>query len=229
MPGLEITPSLGVYFSVFVAGVATSFTPCVYPLIPMIMGIIGASQEKSRLRNFVLSLSYCLGLALTFSLLGLIAALSGSLFGRLQTSPVAHLIVGAVIILFGLSLLDVIRLPTFLLNRIGMGRINKSASLLGVFVMGAVSGLVAAPCTVAVLGAVLTYVATTRNAFVGFSLLFTFAAGLSTLLIIAGTFSGILSGLTRSGKWTLVIQKALAWALIFLGEYFIFKAGSLSL
>ena len=221
--------SLMTYLMVFIAGMATSVTPCVYPLIPIIVGVIGSSQAKSRWRNFVLSSSYVLGMALTFSILGLAAAMTGRLFGQLQTNPIAHLIVGGIIILFALALLDVVPLPTFLLHRIGAGKIVKGRSAFPVFLMGFASGFIAAPCTAAVLGALLTYVATTQNAIVGFTLLFTFAVGMGTLLIFIGTFTGIVASLPKLEKWMHFIQRVIAFAMIILGGYFIFRAGLLSI
>ncbi|HIE44515.1 MAG TPA: hypothetical protein EYP78_06970 [Candidatus Omnitrophica bacterium] len=217
------------YLVVFIGGVATSFTPCVYPLIPIIIGVIGSSQEKSKFRNFILSFSYVLGIALTFSILGMVAAMTGRLFGELQSSPIAHIIVGNIIIFFGLALLDVITIPTFLLSRAGAGKIIKGRSIFPIFLMGVASGFVAAPCTAAVLGALLAYVATTQNVVSGFTLLFTFAIGLGTLLLIIGTFAGILTTIQKSEKAMGIVQKVIAFGMILLGEYFIFKAGLLGI
>ena len=217
------------YAAVFLAGITTSFTPCVYPLIPIIVGVIGASKEKSRWRNFLLSLIYVVGTAVTFSILGLVAAMTGKLFGQMQSSPLAHLVVGNVLILFALALLNVITLPVFLLNKLGAGKVIKSSSMGSVFFMGIASGFVAAPCTAAVLGALLTYVAVTQNVIVGFTLLFTFAMGLGIILILIGTFAGILAVFSRSQKLMHVMEKIIAFSMILLGEYFIFRAGLLSL
>ena len=213
---------------VFLGGVMTSFTPCAYPLIPIIAGVVGSSREQSKLRNFILSLCYVLGMAITFSILGIVAALTGRFFGQVQSSPVAHLIVGSVIIIFALSLLNVIHLPVFLLNRMGAGKAIKGGRLFPAFFMGITSGLIAAPCATAVLGAVLAYAASTQNAILGFSLLFTFAIGLGTLLIVVGTFTGVLAGLSGVSKWMKIVEKIMAFAMIALGCYFIFKAGALS-
>jgi len=216
------------YIVVFLGGVAASFTPCVYPLVPIIIGVIGSQQEKSKKRNFVLSFSYVLGIAVTFSILGTIAAATGKMFGQMQTSPIAHLIVGNIIILFGLALLDVIHLPTFLLTRVGAGKIIKGKSIFPVFLMGAASGLISAPCTAAVLGALLAFVASTQNIALGFSLLFVFAIGLGTLLVIIGTFTGAVMALRKLDKWMHIFQKIIAFGMIALGEYFIYRAGILS-
>lgn len=217
------------YAVIYFGGVLTSFTPCVYPLIPMIVSVVGGTSDKSKTKSFLISLTYVLGMALTFSILGLMAALGGKMFGQVQSSPITNLVVGNVMILFGLSLLGVIPLPTFILNRIGAGKIVKGGNFLSVFLMGVVSGLVAAPCAAAVLGALLTYVATTQNSILGFSFLFTFAIGLGTLLVIAGTFTGILVTLSKSGKVMSVIQKLMALLMILLGEYYVYKAGTLSI
>lgn len=222
--------SIITFLVVFIGGVATSFTPCVYPLIPVVIGVIGATKESSKTRNLMLSLSYVLGMALTFSVLGMIAALSGKFFGQIQSNPVAHLIVGNFMILFGLAMVGVIPLPVFLLNRVGVGKVTKRGNALSVFFMGVVSGFVAAPCTVAVLGALLAFVATTQNVVMGFSLLFVFAIGLGTLLVIVGTFTGILTAMSGANKkWMTVLEKVFAFGMILLGEYFIFRAGYLSI
>lgn len=138
------------------------------------------------------------------------------------------MVVGGVIIIFALSLLDVIHLPIFLLNRMGSGKAVKGGAMFPAFFMGITSGLIAAPCATAVLGAVLAYAASTQNAILGFSLLFTFAIGLGTLLIIIGTFTGVLAAMPRSSGWMKIVEKAMAFAMIALGCYFIFKAGVLS-
>lgn len=220
--------SLITYIVVLLGGVAASFTPCVYPLIPIIVSVIGATKEKSKLKNFILSFSYVLGVAFTFAILGMIAAMTGRLFGQFQSSPLAHLIVGNIMIFFGLALLNVFPLPTFLLTRTGAGKVRKGG-LMSVFFMGLASGFVAAPCTAAVLGALLAYVATTQNIMFGFTLLFTFAIGLGTLLILIGTFAGILTTLPASEKLMRIIEKIIAFGMIILGEYFIFRAGVLSI
>ncbi len=221
--------SIVTFVVIFLGGVATSFTPCVYPLIPIIAGVVGSSQDKSRLKSFVLSVSYVLGMAITFSVLGIVAAMTGKLFGQLQSSPIAHLIVGNVIILFALALLDIIPLPAFMLAKAGAGKVVKGGNVFSVFIMGLVSGFVAAPCTAAVMGALLAYTATTQNPVLGFSFLFVFALGLGTLLIIIGTFTGVLTALPKSEKLMKTVQKVFALLMILLGEYFIFKAGFLSL
>jgi thiol:disulfide interchange protein len=217
------------YIVVYVFGVITSFTPCTYPLIPIIVGVIGASGDVSKVRKAFLSVVYVLGMAITFSILGMVAALSGRLFGQFQVSPLANIVLGGVIILFALSLLDVIVLPTYFLNRLGAGKASKGKSASSIFMMGLASGLIAAPCATAVLGALLAFVSTTQNVVVGSTLLFTYALGFGTLIILVGTFTGVVTTLSKSKKIMGIVNKVLAFIMIILGCYYIFKAGTLSI
>ena len=167
-------------------------TPCIYPIIPILIGVIGAKASASRLQGFRLSLTFVIGMALVYSLLGMAAALTGKLFGQLTTHPLTNLIVGNITLLFALSMLGLfeIRLP----GKWGQakpGVVNRGTA--GVFLMGAGSGFVAAPCTVPVLGTLLTFVAQTKNVFFGFTLLFVFVMVLGTILILLGTFTGLVT------------------------------------
>ena len=209
------------------AGVLTSFTPCVYPLVPITVGIIGA-KSAGRGRGLYLSLLYVLGLALVYSALGIFAALSGRLFGTISTNMWTYLIVGNLFLLFGLAMLDVFSLQLSFLQKW-----NPAASAAPggwtAFVFGGVSALVAGPCTTPVLGSLLTYVASRQNVVLGCVMLFVFALGLGTLPIIAGTFTGALSALPRSGGWMNAVKKAFGFLMIGIGEYFVLKAGQLML
>ncbi|MHC4591998.1 MAG: protein-disulfide reductase DsbD family protein [Planctomycetota bacterium] len=221
---LQDSPPLAVLVA-FAGGVLASLTPCVYPVIPIIVGYVGSSREKSRLRAFLLSLFYVIGMAITFAGLGAFAALSGRLFGQVQSSPVAHIIVGNIIILFGLSLLGVftLPLPSFLAKRKASGR----RGLLGAASMGLASGFVTAPCTAAVLGVLLTYVATRQNVIFGMITLFSFAMGMGVLLILIGTSAGLLAALPKSGRWMERVEKVMGWGMLILGEYFLIRGGYL--
>ena len=155
--------------------------------------------------------------------MGYAAAVSGQLFGQIQTSPWTYFFVANICILMGLSMLGVFTLP---LPRFLSGRpARPGRGLLGAFVLGASVGLILGPCSAPVLGVLLGYVATRQNPLFGTSLLFVFAFGMGTLLIALGTFTGLLTNLPRAGKWMVIIQKAFGWALIALGEYFLISAG----
>lgn len=207
----------------FLGGVAASFTPCVYPLIPVLVGVIGAEAAERRVKGFWLSLIFVLGMAVTYSLLGVIAALTGQIFGQLTSHPAAHFLVGVLCLFFGLSMLGLfeIRLP----GRWGRARlVKKEMELFEVFLMGAGSSLVAAPCTVPVLGVLLTFVAQSRNVIFGFSLLFVFALGLGFLLVIVGSFTGLVASLPRSGPWLLRIKQGFGLVLVGSAVYFFIQA-----
>jgi thiol:disulfide interchange protein len=219
------TPLLA-YPVVYAAGVLTSFTPCVYPMIPITVGLIGGMSAGNRLRGFLLSLCYVVGLSITYAVLGALAALTGAFFGQVATDPWVNLAVGALILLMGLAMLGAweIRVPSFLVPRAGGG---AGKGWLGALLVGATSGFVAAPCTAPALGAVLAYVATRRSVVFGTSLLFTFALGMGTLLVIVGTFAGIVRSLPRAGTWMDRVRKAFGWLMVAVGAYFVFQAGRL--
>jgi thiol:disulfide interchange protein DsbD len=209
----------------FLAGVLTSFTPCVYPLIPITVGIIGAKSSQTRKRGFILSLMYVLGLALVYAALGAFAALSGKLFGQISTNMWTFLLVGNLFFLFGLSMLDVFSLELTFLQKWSPSA--KGTGLLTALLFGGVSALIAGPCTTPVLGTLLAFVASRQNVMLGFTMLFLFAFGMGFLLIIVGTFTGLLSTIPRSGAWMITIKKAFGFLMIGIGEYFILKAGQL--
>ncbi len=210
------------YAVVLAAGVLTSFTPCTYPLLPVTAAVVaGANTQGGRLNGFFLSLIYVLGLAVSYSLLALAAVLTGQVFGSIQNNPVVFLVIGNIILFFALVLLDVIPFPMFSLNVAG----GRPKNLWAIFVMGAASGFVVGPCTAPILGTLLVFIATKQNIVFGMSLLFVFAIGLGTSLILAGTFSGFLSALPKSGKWMNGVKKAAGLVLIIIAEVLFLKAG----
>lgn len=209
------------FILVFLGGVLVSFTPCVYPLVPVTVGYIGASAQGSRFKGFILSIIYALGIAVTYSALGVVAGLTGKIFGQIAGTPWPYFIVANACIFFGLVLWDVFTIP---LPNLGAKKIEAKGAL-SVFLVGLISGLVVGPCTTPVLAAILVYVSTKQNLVYGISLLFCFALGLCTLLVLAGTFSGILVNLPKSGAWLNRVKKLCGAVLIFAGEYFLIQAG----
>jgi thiol:disulfide interchange protein DsbD len=210
----------------FVAGFLASLTPCVYPLVPVVVTCVSSStvQEQSRWRAFTASLAYVCGLAAVYASLGMIAALTGSFFGSISTNPWALFVVANIFIFLGLNTLEVIPLPLLSLGGQGLA---KSKGLAGAFTLGAASGLVASPCTAPVLGIILTYVGSTQNVISGGLLLLLFSFGLGLILLLAGTFSGFLTTLPKPGNWMNRVKKGLGLAMIGFGEYFLIKAGQL--
>jgi thiol:disulfide interchange protein DsbD len=214
--------------ALFLAGLATSLTPCVYPMIPITAGILGGAgaERRSRGRTVLLTLAYVLGVALVYSLLGVIAGLSGTLFGTVSSSPWALFIMGNLLLVFGLGLLDVFRVEMPARVTAWAGRISGN-SVGGIFALGATSGLVAAPCGAPAFAAVLTFVSTTGSAALGFLYLFVFSLGLTALLVVVGLSSGGLAAiLPHSGRWTLGIKRAGGVLLLAMAEYYFVRMGS---
>lgn len=208
----------------FAGGFLASLSPCVYPMIPIVSVYVGSRHdgEKTRGKGFLLSLGYVVGMATVYSLLGIIAALTGSLFGRIGTSPWALLIVANTLIFCALNILEVIQLPNWLSSR---PKEPAAGGVLGAFLVGAASGLVASPCISPVLFGLLTFVATKHSVIYGGSLLFAFSLGMGILLVIAGTFSGIISSLPKPGPWMVWMKKILGLAMMGLAEYYLIQAG----
>lgn len=216
------------FLVVYLGGVLVSFTPCVYPVMPLTVAFIGGHAGGGKGRGFFLSLIYVFGLSVVYAILGGLAALSGNIFGQLQSSFWPYFIVANVCILMGLSMLDVFRFtiptPQFV-TRVQPSRRTKG--FLGSFLVGAAAALVMGPCTTPVLGVLLAYVATRQNVVFGMSLLFVFAFGMGTLLIILGTFAGVLANLPKGGVWMTRVSHTFGWIFLAMGEYFLVNAGML--
>jgi cytochrome c-type biogenesis protein len=215
------------FLAAYIGGVLVGFTPCTYPLIPVTVGFIGAQSSSSKLRGFLLSLFYVCGLALTYSLLGGLAALSGKLFGQMQTTPWTYFIMANLCLFMGLAMLDVFTISLPIPQKLAKFSSNKKG-FFSSFLIGVVSGFVIGPCTAPVLAVLLGYVAMQTNLLLGLSLLFIFAFGMGTLLIILGTFTGLISSLPQSGKWMTKIKFVFGLILIGAAEYFLYTAGALS-
>src|SRR5689334_13328647 len=221
---LSHNPLLAVV-SLFGAGLVTSLTPCIYPMIPITAGIIsGASVGGGgpRARTAKLTLTYAAGLALFYAILGLIAGLTGSLFGTVSASPWARFAIGNLLLVFGLAMLDVIPVAA-------PERLMRWAGSLGggtypaVFLLGATSGIVAAPCGAPAFAAVLTWVASTRSGVLGFVYLFVFSLGMTALLAVVGLFSGAVAALPKAGIWMVWLKKAAGVIMLALAEYYFIK------
>jgi cytochrome c-type biogenesis protein len=211
----------------FAAGIATSLTPCVFPMIPITAGILGGAGASgvSRARTAALTAAYVGGLALVYSLLGLVAGLTGSLFGAVSSSPWAYFLTGNLLLVLGLAMLDVFSVDVPQRVAVWAGRLGASSPG-GAFVMGAASGLVAAPCTAPAFAAVLTYVAATGSAVLGFVYLFVFSLGLTALLVAVGLSSGFLAALPAAGRWTVWVKRAGGVLLLAMAEYYFVQVGS---
>jgi thiol:disulfide interchange protein len=211
--------------AVFVGGVLAGLSPCIYPMIPIISAYVGSRSagEKSRVKSFLLSLAYVVGMAAVYAMLGMIAALTGSFFGRISTNFWALLAVSNILLLFALNILEVIPFPAWW-HSVRSGS-PAAAGVFGAFLVGAASGLVASPCTSPVLLGLLTFVAANQSVVFGGSMLFAFSLGMGILLILVGTFSGLAAALPRPGPWMVGVKKLLGFVMLGLAEYYLIKAG----
>jgi thiol:disulfide interchange protein DsbD len=215
----------------FIAGVLTSLTPCIYPMIPITAAIVGGSNiaeaQRTRSRTVALTFAYVIGLATAYASLGLFAGLTGTLFGSVSTNPWLYFAMANLLVIAALAMVDVIpvRLPSRLLARAASA--GGGGSVLGALVMGSVSGLVAAPCSAPVMAAVLTWVTATKSGVLGFIYLFVFSLGMCTLLVFVGLFSGTVARLPRAGEWMVWIKRIFALIMLAVAEYYLVQMGQL--
>jgi len=221
-PALLQPGSILGYLLVFLGGILTSIGPCNVAMIPLIIGYIGGSTQLPRKKAFVISLLFALGLSVTFVMLGLIASLVGGLIGG--TTRIWYYLVAAVCIVIGLQMLGIFHIPI----PGWFGKLREGVhvkGLLGAFLFGLVSGLVASQCATPVLGAILTYIMAQKASMVyGALLLFIYALGRSVPIILAGTFTGALKNLRAFGKWADLAEKIAGVIIILVGLYFVWIA-----
>jgi thiol:disulfide interchange protein DsbD len=208
--GLAGGVSAGTFAILFLGGLLTSLTPCVYPLIPITVGIFGAHQSENRARSVALSATYVGGIAAMYSALGLFAALSGKAFGSVLSSPWVIAVLAVFLLALAASMFGAfeIALPSAVQQKLSG---VKGTGFPGALGMGLVAGIIAAPCTGPVLAGVLTYVATQRSAVLGFWMLFTYAIGMGVLFFVLGATS---LRLPRSGAWMETVKSVLGVALV---------------
>ena len=194
-------------------------------MIPITAGVISgtAGEGAPRSRVVGLTLAYIMGLALLYAVAGLVAGLSGQLFGTIAASVWARLLVAALLAVFGLAMLDVfpVAAPRRLID--WAGRLG-GGSYPAVFLLGATSGLVAAPCGAPAFAAVLTWVSTTGNAWLGFVYLFVFSLGMTALLFVVGVSAGAANRLPKAGTWTMWVKKIAGVLMLAMSAYYVYQA-----
>jgi cytochrome c-type biogenesis protein len=213
--------SLLAFALVFLGGVLTSLGPCNVAMIPLVVGYVGGSHDLPRARAFLISLTFTLGLALTFMLLGLAAALIGGLVGAATTWW--YYLMAFVCFVIGLNMLGLIHIEVPL----WLGGLREKVTLKGLpgaLALGLVSGLVASQCATPVLAAILTYVMAEGALVYGAALLFVYALGRGLPIVLAGTFTGILKQLQSFGRWNRLMEKAAGVVIIAVGLYFVWIA-----
>jgi len=220
---------IGVFF---IAGLLLSFTPCVLPMIPILSSIIVGSQNKQsnqatggkpcKLHAFGLSVAYVLGMALSYTLAGIAAGLSGNLLSQsLQNvwvlGATALVFVALAFSMFGFYEL---KLPAIIENKIlGASQKLKGGEFLGVFVMGALSALIVSPCVAAPLAGALIYIGQTHNVLLGGVGLFALAIGMGVPLLLIGASAGSL--LPKAGRWMTVVRNFFGVLMLAMAAYLI--------
>ncbi|MEO5510391.1 MAG: cytochrome c biogenesis protein CcdA [Longimicrobiales bacterium] len=214
--------------ALFIGGVLTSMTPCIYPMIPITAAVIGGQSvdtSLSKRRRILLTAAYVLGLSLVYALLGLIAGMSGSMFGAVSSSPWTSLLLANLLILFALMMLDVIAVPVPQRLLARAAALHGGGRVAATFGMGAASGLVVAPCGAPVMGAVLGWVAATQQGALGFVYLFVFSLGMSVFLVVIGLSAGAMAALPRAGAWMIRAKRIFAVIMLGVAEYYLITLG----
>ena len=203
--------------TVFIAGLALNLTPCVYPLIPITVGFFSQQTAKRSGGTVGLALMYVLGMSVTYSVLGVVAALTGQLFGSALQNPIVVAVIVAVMLALAASMFGLweLRVPGWVMRAAG-GRRGGFGALL----MGLVVGFVAAPCIGPFVLGLLTFVGQKGSVLLGFVLFFTLAMGLGLPYLLLGSFTGALNKLPASGAWMVGIRKVFGVLLVALAVYF---------
>ena len=211
--GLPVT-----LLAIFVLGLALNLTPCVYPLIPITIGYFGSQSGGSRGHRVALSTVYVIGLAITYSALGVFSALSGKLFGSWLQLPAVLIFFAAMMLVLASSMFGLfdITVPHFITDRSG-----GQAGLAGALVMGLLIGIVAAPCVGPFVISLIALVAQLGSPLLGFLMFFVLALGLGVPYLLLGIFSSAAVSLPRSGMWMVQVKKAMGFILIAMAFYFL--------
>ena len=204
---------------VFLGGLALNLTPCVYPLIPITIGYFGGQSEGNTKKLFLMGLLFVIGLALTYSVIGVITALSGAIFGALLQNTFVILVIVLIFIVLSLSMFGVyeFKLPDALVSKAG----GAKGGYYGAFFMGLTLGIVAAPCIGPFVLGLVTYVAAKADPFFGFLMFFVLALGLGLPYLFLAMFSGKIKSLPRAGEWMDGVKHIFGFILIGMALYFL--------
>ena len=207
---------------VFLAGLLTGFTPCIFPMIPITLTVLhGHKKNLTHWQGFIRSCVYVLGIALTYVGLGLFAASTGSLFGGFLGHPIMATFLALIFFAMALSMFGAfeIGLPHFIEKRLLSQKTD--ASYKGIFIAGLLAGVVASPCVGPVLIGVLTFVAKSQDIVLGAILLFFFALGFGMLFILLGTFGEFIKKMPKAGHWMIEVKELFGWAMLGLAMYYL--------
>ncbi|MFC2157955.1 protein-disulfide reductase DsbD family protein [Acidobacteriota bacterium] len=207
------------FLLIFLGGLALNLTPCVYPIIPITIGYFGGQAQGRKGGILAHAIMYVLGMAVTYSALGVIASLTGSLFGSAMQNPFVLIGIALVLIALALSMFDLyeFRLPSFLTSMAG----GSKKGLLGTLFMGLTVGFVAAPCIGPFVLGLLTYVGERGDVFLGFLMFFVLALGLGLPFLFLALFSGSINKLPKSGAWMVWVRTIFGFILVAMAVYFL--------
>lgn len=204
---------------VFLGGLALNLTPCVYPLIPITIGYFGGQSEGKTSRLVLMGLLFMLGMAVTYSVVGVVTSLTGAVFGALLQNPIVILIIVVIFLVLSLSMFGVyeFKLPDGLVAKAG----GAKGGLFGAFFMGLTMGIVAAPCIGPFVLGLVTYVAAKGDPYYGFLMFFVLALGLGLPYLFLAIFSGKIKNLPRAGLWMDAVKHIFGFILVAMALYFL--------
>ena len=208
------------YGASYMGGVVATASPCILASIPLVIGFVGGYAGGNKKQAFFYSLTFVVGLALIMSVLGAMAALMGTLFG--QVGAYWYFVVAVILMLMGLQLSGLINLK---LGGNAQRFLPQRTGLIGALILGMLFGLVLAPCATPVLAVILTLAAVKGEVAYGSSLLFAYALGQGTLVILAGTFTGVIEGFLQSkgARFGTIMQQAAGGLVFLVGAYIFFQ------
>jgi len=208
------------YGASYLGGVVATASPCILASIPLVIGFVGGYAGGNKKQAFFYSLTFVLGLAVVMSILGAMAALMGTMFGQVGTYW--YFVVAVILMVMGLQLSGMINLK---LGGASQKFLPKRTGLIGALILGALFGLVLSPCASPVLAVILTLAAVKGEVAYGSTLLFAYALGQGTLIILAGTFTGVIESFLQSkgARFGTIMQQVAGFLIFFVGAYIFFQ------
>lgn len=218
----NITGNTGFLFfiGVFFVGLALNLTPCVYPMMTITLSIFCGQDQNGKISVIIKALSYVLGIATMYSVLGVIAALTGSLFGSIMQSGIVLVSIGILFLLLSLSMFGLyeLRLPSKFMSKLGA---RQTAGFIGTYISGLMVGIFAAPCIGPPIIGLLAYVGHKADPVFGFFAFFILSLGLGLPYLLLGVFSGLINKMPKSGMWMIWVKKLLGFILVSVGLFYI--------
>lgn len=207
------------FLVLFLGGLALNLTPCVFPMLGITVSVFGARRRERPVKVLAHAVAYVLGIAVTYSVLGVVAALTGGLFGSALQNPLVNVGLGLLFVALSLSMFGLYEMqpPAWVLQRLGGA---DAGSLLGIFLSGLAVGIIAAPCVGPFVVAVLALLAQRGDALFGFQTMFAMSLGLGLPYLFLALFSNLIQNLPRSGDWMLWVKKVFGVLLAAIGLYY---------